>query len=57
MRTRPAALDAFDMPAHSEPEPHPPRPSLLMWGAAQRLAAAVLLLLPLWLAVAWALAA
>jgi hypothetical protein len=37
------------------PTPFLPRSSLLMWGAGQRLAAAGLLLLGLWLAVAWAL--
>ena len=43
------------MPNVPEPEPRQPRPSLLMWSAGQRLAAAAALLLALWLAVAWAL--
>lgn len=45
------------MPTPSDPSAPRPRPSLLMWSAGQRLAAAGLLLLALWLAVAWALAA
>lgn len=41
----------------SEPELRRPGSSLLMWSAARRLAAAAVLLLGLWLAVAWALSA
>jgi hypothetical protein len=45
----------MDDPAAAHDEPV--RPSLLMWGAGQRLAVAGVALLGLWLGVAWALGA
>lgn len=61
-RRPPVLLRWFSHPQvmeHCPAQPAPPtparRPSLLMWGAAGRVAAAALLLGGLWAAVGWAL--